>query len=94
MMEVRVFLENSHDLGGALVAKRKQRCMIRHKLGVGKVTRCASKKLPHDTRDRRLLGSFEICGDRAQEYLLWWIKKCLHRAIECKIEFFFSNFLR
>ena len=53
-MEVRVLLEKSHHLGGAFVAKRQQRCLIRHKLGVQKVTRCVSKEFPHDTRNRRL----------------------------------------
>ena len=56
-----------------------------------KITRCALKKLPHNTRNRHLLGSSEIYRDRAQEYLLWWIKKCLHCAVESKIEFFFSR---
>src|SRR6266513_1512962 len=90
-MEVRVFLENSHDLGGVLVSKRTQRCVIRHKLRMRKVTRRAGKELSYDTRDRHLSGSLKIARGRVQEYLLWWIKKSLRRAVEHRIEFFLSR---
>src|SRR4029077_13190619 len=86
MVEIRVLLENGHQLGGVAVVESTKRCAIGHGSGMRKVKRRGDKELSHGGRDCDGQGFLKVARDRAQEYPLRRIKKNPRRAVEREIE--------